>query len=119
MEHAREHKEDSMQRPIFMAITLLGCMAGSLGCDSRQEVPVAPSAGGPGVVFATIDVKCPGGGTFTVSTGTKAGTCSAIYSNGQVRTASCQDGGNTSNLNCDRQSACTSSTGAGTCTVKQ
>lgn len=77
---------------------------------------------GPTVVFASTDVNCKGGGTFSISTGTDGGNC--IVSNdasGNVTGGSCTDGGNKSSVTCGRnggEGACDGTSGKGGCQTK-
>lgn len=109
-----------MRQRMLFAPALFAVAAWSLtGCDARQKATDAPaSAGKPGVAYASIDVKCSGGKTYTLDTGTTKGFCSATYSGTKVTEASCSDGTNYSNLKCSMDSPCTSSNGSGSCKVK-
>lgn len=76
---------------------------------------------GTGLSFATIDVSCKGGNTFTLSTGTTKGTCEVIKDKdsgnvtsgycatpeGNNATASCGDNGG--------EGACGKTEGKGSC----
>lgn len=81
----------------------------------------SPPRGGT-VVYATIDLKCSGGGTYTLSTGNSAGRCTKgtmpnPNGSGTIETMQCTDGkGNGAFATC--AGGCASSDGAGSCAVK-
>jgi hypothetical protein len=99
------------------AITALGVASFALGGRGGTSEP-----SGPTVVFASTDVNCKGGGTFSISTGTDGGSCSVnTDASGNVTGGSCGDGGNKSGVNCGRNSgsgACDGTSGKGGCQSK-
>ena len=85
--------------------------------DTAREASAAGgfTVGPPRPVQALLDVRC-GGDTYTISTGTDGGACTATPpgTNGGGG-GTCDDGqGNTANVSCD--TGCVSSTGSGSCT---
>lgn len=78
--------------------------------------------GGPTVVFASTDVNCKGGGTFSIGTGTDGGNCLvSTDASGNVTGGSCTDGGNKSSVTCGRnggEGACDGTSGKGGCQTK-
>jgi hypothetical protein len=69
---------------------------------------------------AGLAIDCPGGTAYTLSTGTRQGTCSAKTDDaGAVMSARCQDGGNVAAVSCsesDGKGACGETAGTGSCT---
>lgn len=78
-------------------------------------------------VYATIDVNCKGGKTFTLSTGTKGGTCEVIEDHGSVTNGFCADADAkpkpaSASVNCGvngGEGACGKVEGSGSCRVAQ
>lgn len=71
------------------------------------------------VVYATIDLSCSNGKTYTVSTGTNGGRCDVHTYEDKPKSnhAICTDGGSGAGAaNCTE--GCVSSEGAGSCSVK-
>jgi len=99
------------------AITALAVASFALGGRGEISQPT-----GPTVVFASTDVNCNGGGTFSLSTGTDGGTCSVLTdASGKVTGGSCTDGGNKSSVTCGRNGgsgACDGTSGKGGCQSK-
>jgi hypothetical protein len=102
---------------------LLGAAALLASCDRSWKAPDAPASTNvqqegsqPGVVFAAIDVKCKGGGTYTISTGTDKGSCTTVTKEGAVVGGYCKDETNGSTMLCT--TGCKYSSGAGSCKVK-
>ncbi|CAB5111448.1 hypothetical protein D3OALGA1CA_2050 [Olavius algarvensis associated proteobacterium Delta 3] len=78
-------------------------------------------------VYATIDVNCKGGKTFTISTGTKGGTCEVITKGDSVTNGFCGDADAkpkpaSATVNCHvngGEGACGKVEGSGSCRVTQ
>jgi hypothetical protein len=102
---------------LVAALALAGCMAGR-----HHHEHGGVSAGGQGYAYATTTVNC-GGKDHVISTGTASGKCAIVYGDGgKAVGGSCQDGANTSSVNCtlnDGKGGCGSdTTGSGSCTPK-
>ena len=84
----------------------------AIGRYSGGRPPVVVWPRGPIAIGASLDLKC-GGTTYTVSTGDNKGQCKTGPG---AQNATCGDGG-TAEASC--ASGCISSSGSGSCTVKQ
>ena len=117
---------------ILILIVVLGLFcAVLLPVMGQDDIDGRPTTGDRGIVIitnplppplhATIDVTCASGRTFTISTGTKGGTC---QSGGEKGVSTCTDstdggsGGSTVDCGLDGKGGCTSAVGAGSCTKK-
>ncbi len=98
---------------LALLVGLSGCV--NRHCGGGHGAP----AGGTGVIYATTTVNCDGN-KIQISTGTSGGKCAIVYSDGgKPLGGSCQDGANTSSVNCkvnDGKGGCGSETaGSGSC----
>ncbi len=81
----------------------------------QAVLPVLPSGGSGGVIYATTTIQC-GGNNYQVSTGTSGGNCSVSGPEGKPRnSAGCNDGNNTASASCD--TGCGATSGSGSCTM--
>jgi len=74
----------------------------------------------PTVAYATTDVRC-GNTTYTISTGTKGGSCYTNASGGKTTDGNCANGDNGAEVNCSwnsGQGKCGAVTGSGSCSIK-
>jgi hypothetical protein len=107
---SRETKKCSVETPKRTTIN-----AGVGGVPARGGVLDGGRGGSTGgVAYATITLECSGGRKYEVSTGTKTGEC---RNNGNG-TASCTDTGGKNSSQAQCNAGCTSSSGAGSCTMK-
>lgn len=102
-------------------VTLIGLALTTIaigGCT-----PTDTRCPAPGVIFASIDLDCKGGGKFGLSTGTLSGTCQVVVDTSLNSTgATCTDDkGNKASASCSQnggKGTCGSTSGAGSCTSK-
>jgi hypothetical protein len=101
-----------------IAICCLGLVA-LVGCGRHRHGEGGPHGPGAPVAYATTSVNC-NGSKFEISTGTSHGKCSVQYgSDGKALGGNCQDGANTSAVNCalngDKGGCSGDAAGSGTC----
>lgn len=122
-------------KPLLLVLTvtpiLLLPVITSAGTDFKEsgsgifihprDVDIIISNPLPPTLFATVDVNCPNGGTFTISTGDKGGECATTINQGQVTGGICNGPSGSAQVTCppnSGQGACISATGSGSCTKK-
>ena len=105
-----------------LLVAVVAIVALSVGGFLLGDRTPTPPPSGPNVVFASTDVNCKSGSTFSISTGTDGGNCNVLTdASGNVTGGSCNDGGNKSSVTCGRNGgvgACDSTSGKGGCQSK-
>lgn len=99
--------------PRLAILTLSSALMFATAC----RCPEPPGEGAPGVVYASISVRC-GDDVYTVSTGSNGGKCETTE--GPAGTgAHCTDGNNGATMTCKSGvGKCIESEGRGSCTIK-